>query len=69
MHFQSRISATSIHELLFTDDCASDATPEEDVQDSIYLSDAACDNFDLVINIEKTVVMHQPPTDAAWVVP
>ncbi|BHF58818.1 hypothetical protein SprV_0100177300 [Sparganum proliferum] len=30
---------------------------------------AACDNFGLVINTERTVVMHQPPPDAAYVAP
>ncbi|BHF64651.1 hypothetical protein SprV_0200765700 [Sparganum proliferum] len=30
---------------------------------------AACDNFDMVINKEKTVVMHQPPPDVAYVIP
>ncbi|BHF69310.1 hypothetical protein SprV_0301235400 [Sparganum proliferum] len=30
---------------------------------------AACNNFGLIINTEKTVVMHQPPPDAAYVVP
>ncbi|BHF69146.1 hypothetical protein SprV_0301218800 [Sparganum proliferum] len=30
---------------------------------------AACDNFDLVINTEKTVFMHEPPSDAAYVAP
>ncbi|BHF83306.1 hypothetical protein SprV_0802645100 [Sparganum proliferum] len=43
--------------------------PKEDVQESIYLFATACDNFGLVINTEKTVVMHQPPPDAACVAP
>nr|VZI31639.1 unnamed protein product [Spirometra erinaceieuropaei] len=30
---------------------------------------AACDSFGLVSNTEKTVVMHQPPHDAAYVAP
>ncbi|BHF64212.1 hypothetical protein SprV_0200721200 [Sparganum proliferum] len=30
---------------------------------------AACDKFGLVINTEKTVVIHQPPPDAAYVAP
>nr|VZI45868.1 unnamed protein product [Spirometra erinaceieuropaei] len=29
------------------------------------LFSAACDNFGLVINTEKTVVMHQPPPNTA----
>ncbi|BHF58577.1 hypothetical protein SprV_0100152900 [Sparganum proliferum] len=30
---------------------------------------AACDNFGLIINTEKTVVMHQPTPDAAYIAP
>nr|VZI34329.1 unnamed protein product [Spirometra erinaceieuropaei] len=44
MHFQSRVSSTTVHELLFADDY---------------------ENFGLVINTQKTVVMHQPPPNSA----
>ncbi|BHF57155.1 hypothetical protein SprV_0100009600 [Sparganum proliferum] len=30
---------------------------------------AACENFGLIVNTEKTVVMQQPPPDAAYVAP
>nr|VZI31885.1 unnamed protein product [Spirometra erinaceieuropaei] len=30
---------------------------------------AACDNLGLLINTEKTVVMHQPPSEAVYVTP
>ncbi|BHF73302.1 hypothetical protein SprV_0401638300 [Sparganum proliferum] len=33
------------------------------------LSVTACDKFDLVINTEQIVVMHQPPPDAAYISP
>ncbi|BHF66235.1 hypothetical protein SprV_0200925100 [Sparganum proliferum] len=65
MHFQSRVSTTTVHELLFADDCVLNATSEEDMQRSMDLFSAACENFDLIINTEKTVVMHQPPPDTA----
>ncbi|BHF80189.1 hypothetical protein SprV_0702331300 [Sparganum proliferum] len=58
MHFQSRVSVTTVHELLFTDDCALNATSEGDMQRSMDLFDAACDNFSLVVNTEKTVAVH-----------
>ncbi|BHF66674.1 hypothetical protein SprV_0200969600 [Sparganum proliferum] len=61
MHFQSRVSTTTAHELLFADDCALDTTSEEDMQRSMGLFYAACENFGSVINTQKTVVMHQPP--------
>nr|VZI01579.1 unnamed protein product [Spirometra erinaceieuropaei] len=65
MHFQSRVSTTTVHVLLFADDCALNTTSEEEMQRSMDLFSAACDNFGLVINTQKTVVMHQPPPNSA----
>ncbi|BHF80615.1 hypothetical protein SprV_0702374300 [Sparganum proliferum] len=64
MHFQSRVSTTTVHELLFADDCALNTTSEEEMQRSMDLFSAACANFGLVINTQKTVVMHQPPPNS-----
>nr|VZI45128.1 unnamed protein product [Spirometra erinaceieuropaei] len=64
MHFQSRVSTTTVHELLFADDCALNTTSEEEMQRSMDLFSAACENFGLVINTQKTVVMHQPPPNS-----
>ncbi|BHF78806.1 hypothetical protein SprV_0602192100 [Sparganum proliferum] len=61
MHIQSRISTSTVHVLLFADDCALNATSEGDTQRGTDLFSAACVNFGLVINTQKTVVMHQPP--------
>ncbi|BHF64502.1 hypothetical protein SprV_0200750700 [Sparganum proliferum] len=69
MRFKSRVSTTTVHELLFADDCALSATTEGDMQRSMYLFSAACENLGLIINTKKTVVMHQPPPDAAYVAP
>ncbi|BHF57867.1 hypothetical protein SprV_0100081300 [Sparganum proliferum] len=69
MHFQSHVSTTAVHEHLFADVCAPNTTSEEDMQGSMNLFSAACENFGLVINTEKTVVMHQLPSDAAYVAP
>ncbi|VDL86017.1 unnamed protein product [Schistocephalus solidus] len=60
MHFRSRVSTATIHELIFADDCALNTTTEEEMQRSMDLFAAACDNFGLRINTEKPVVMHQP---------
>nr|VZI32110.1 unnamed protein product [Spirometra erinaceieuropaei] len=65
MHFQSCVSTTTVHELLFADDCAMNTTSEEEMQRSMDLFSAACENFGLVINTQKTVVMHQPPPNSA----
>ncbi|BHF59270.1 hypothetical protein SprV_0100222700 [Sparganum proliferum] len=65
MHFQPRVSTTTVHELLFADDCVFNSTSEEDMQRGMDVSSAACENFGLVINMQKTVVMHQPPPNTA----
>nr|VZI27866.1 unnamed protein product [Spirometra erinaceieuropaei] len=54
MHFQSRVSTTTVHELLFADDCALNTTSEEEMQRSMDLFSAVCENFGLVINTQKT---------------
>ncbi|BHF76209.1 hypothetical protein SprV_0501930700 [Sparganum proliferum] len=69
MHFQSRVSTTMVHDLLFADDCALNTTSEEEMQRSMDLFSAACTNFGLVINTQKTVVMHQPPPNSAATAP
>ncbi|BHF64065.1 hypothetical protein SprV_0200706300 [Sparganum proliferum] len=69
MHFQSRVSTTIVHELLFADDCALNTTMEGDMQRSMDPFAAACDNFSLAIYTEKTVVMNQPPPNAACIAP
>nr|VZI48622.1 unnamed protein product [Spirometra erinaceieuropaei] len=66
MHFRSRAwISTTVHEFLFADDCALNTTSEEEMQRSMDLFSAACENFGLVINTQKTVVMHQPPRHSA----
>nr|VZI51856.1 unnamed protein product [Spirometra erinaceieuropaei] len=69
LNFQSRVSTATVHELLFDDVCALNTTSEEEMQRSMDLFSAACEKFGLVINTQKTVVMHnrqptqpQPPT-------
>ncbi|BHF58079.1 hypothetical protein SprV_0100102800 [Sparganum proliferum] len=58
-----------VHELLFADDCALNATTEGDMQWSMGLFSAACENLGLVINTEKTVIMHQPPPNTVHSAP
>nr|VZI50187.1 unnamed protein product [Spirometra erinaceieuropaei] len=65
MNFQSRVSTATVHELLFADDCALNTTSEVELQRIMDLFSAACENFGLVINTQKTVVMHQPPPNSA----
>ncbi|BHF78292.1 hypothetical protein SprV_0602140500 [Sparganum proliferum] len=54
MPFQSRVSTTIIHELHFADDCALNTTSERDMQRGMDRFSAACKNFGLITNTEKT---------------
>nr|VZI45390.1 unnamed protein product [Spirometra erinaceieuropaei] len=65
MNFQSRVSTATVHELHFADDCALNTTSEAEMQRSMDLFSAACENFGLAINTQKTVVMHPPPPNSA----
>ncbi|BHF81260.1 hypothetical protein SprV_0702439000 [Sparganum proliferum] len=69
VRFQSRVFTTTVHELLFIDDCVLKIIPGGDMQGSMDLFAAARDNFGLITNMEKTVVMHQPPPEVAHVAP
>ncbi|BHF69045.1 hypothetical protein SprV_0301208600 [Sparganum proliferum] len=66
MHFQSPVSTDSVHELLFDVDCTLNPATEGTMQRSMYFFAAACNNFGIITNIEKTVVMHQPPPNSAY---
>nr|VZI22446.1 unnamed protein product [Spirometra erinaceieuropaei] len=63
--FQSRLSTITAHELLFADHCALNTTSEEDMQRTMDLFSAAREDLGLIINTEKTVVMHQPSPNTA----
>nr|VZI27133.1 unnamed protein product [Spirometra erinaceieuropaei] len=58
MHFQSRVSTATVDELLLADDYIRNATSQGDMQRSMDLFVAVCENFSLIINTEKTVLMH-----------
>nr|VZI45902.1 unnamed protein product [Spirometra erinaceieuropaei] len=69
VRFQSHVSTTTAHEFLFADDCALNTTSEGDMQRAMDLFSAACENFSLITNTEKTVVMRQPPPNTAHNMP
>nr|VZI39569.1 unnamed protein product [Spirometra erinaceieuropaei] len=54
VYSQSRVSTTTVHELLFADDCAFNITSERDVQKSMGLFATAGENVDLVIKTTLT---------------
>ncbi|BHF85111.1 hypothetical protein SprV_1002827000 [Sparganum proliferum] len=58
MHFQPRVPTITARELPFVDYCALNTTSEEEMQRSM-------DFFGLVINTEKSDVMHKPPPNTA----
>ncbi|VDM02820.1 unnamed protein product [Schistocephalus solidus] len=64
MQVPTRVSTTTIHDLLFAYDCALDAVMEEDTQRNMELFATGCLSFGLIINTDKTVVMHYPPLSA-----
>nr|VZI45302.1 unnamed protein product [Spirometra erinaceieuropaei] len=66
MHFKSRVSATTVYELLLDDDCTLKATTEEDMQINMALFADAYNNSGLVISWKKTVIIQQPSPNAAY---
>ncbi|BHF57533.1 hypothetical protein SprV_0100047500 [Sparganum proliferum] len=69
METSTRLSTTTVHDLFFVDDCAPKTTIEEDTQRITGLFAAVRANSRLTIKMDKTVVLHQPPPDAAYSVP
>ncbi|BHF85930.1 hypothetical protein SprV_1002910600 [Sparganum proliferum] len=67
IYFKSRLSTTTVYKLLFAEDSTLNTTSEEEMQRIMDLFSAACANFGLVINTQKTVVMHQTPPTASQI--
>ncbi|BHF80561.1 hypothetical protein SprV_0702368900 [Sparganum proliferum] len=68
VHFRLRASTTSVHELLFADECALNVTSKGITKERVPLR-AACDNSGLIISAEETVVMHKSPPNATYTAP
>ncbi|VDL97721.1 unnamed protein product [Schistocephalus solidus] len=69
MQAPTRVSTTTVHDLLFADDCALNTMTDEDLKRSMELFAAGCADFGLTISTAKTVVMHQPPPSAEYNAP
>ncbi|VDL92018.1 unnamed protein product [Schistocephalus solidus] len=69
MQSSTCVSTTSVHDLLFADDCALNTVTEEDMHRTMDLFAAGCTNFGLAISAAKTVVMHQPPPSSEYNAP
>ncbi|BHF62832.1 hypothetical protein SprV_0200581800 [Sparganum proliferum] len=66
----TRLSTTTVYDLLFVDDCALNTETGAANKWSMNLFAPSCANFGLTINnTDKTAVMNQPPPNAAYSVP
>ena len=57
---KTKVSLTTINDLLFADDCALNTTSESSMQETVDKFSNACDSFGLTISTKKTEVLHQP---------
>ncbi|VDM05458.1 unnamed protein product, partial [Schistocephalus solidus] len=69
MQAPTRVSTTTVHVLLFADDCPLNTVTEEDMQRSMDLFASGCADFGLTISTAKTIFMHQPPPSAEYNAP
>ncbi|VDL95866.1 unnamed protein product [Schistocephalus solidus] len=69
MQALTRVSTTTVYDLLFADDCTLNTVTEEDMQRSMDILAAGCSDFGLTISTAKTVVMHQQPPSAEYNAP
>ncbi|BHF73517.1 hypothetical protein SprV_0401659800 [Sparganum proliferum] len=69
MQTRTRLSTTTLQDLLFADDCALNTMTEVDMQWSVDPFAAGCANFGLTMNTDKTVVMHRPPPNTQYCTP
>ncbi|VDM06121.1 unnamed protein product [Schistocephalus solidus] len=69
MHSSPRMSTTTVHNLLFADDCAINNVTEEDMQRSMDLFASGCTNFGLTISTAKMVFMPLPPASLEYNAP
>ncbi|BHF74400.1 hypothetical protein SprV_0501748600 [Sparganum proliferum] len=60
MQAPTRLSTTTVHDLLFVDDCALNTTAKENIQLNLGPFAADCAKFELTINTGETVVKRQP---------
>ncbi|VDL99301.1 unnamed protein product [Schistocephalus solidus] len=58
------VPTTTVHDLLFADDCAVNTMTEGTMQRNMNLFAAGCAYFGLTISAAKMVVRHQPPPNA-----
>nr|VZI22580.1 unnamed protein product [Spirometra erinaceieuropaei] len=63
MQIPTRLSVTTIHDLLFADECALSTATDADKQRNMVLSDSGYLNIAPTIKVDRTLVMHQPSSN------
>jgi hypothetical protein len=66
---KTKVQRDTARDFLFADDCALNASSQEEMQRSMDAFARACDNFGLTISTKKTEVLHQPPPNVPYVEP
>ncbi|BHF58563.1 hypothetical protein SprV_0100151500 [Sparganum proliferum] len=68
-HTRRRIATTTVHDLLFVDDCALNIATETDVRWSMDLFADGCVKFGLATDTDKTVASHTSSHNTVYDVP
>jgi hypothetical protein len=66
---KTKVKSVVVRDFLFADDCALNASSEDDMQKSVDCFSAACASFGLTISTKKTEVLHQPAPGTPYVAP
>lgn len=66
---KTKVHKDTARDFLFADDCALNASSQEEMQRSMDAFARACENFGLTISTKKTEVLHQPPPNVPYVEP
>ncbi len=61
----TKVKETVLRDFLFADDCALNASNEQEMQAEMDSFSTACNNFGLTISTKKTEVMYQPAPEQA----
>ncbi|VDL88709.1 unnamed protein product [Schistocephalus solidus] len=69
MQTSTRVSKTTVHDLLFEDNCALNTVTEEEMQRSMGLFAAGCADFWSNNLTTETVIMHEPPPSVKYNAP
>nr|VZH91267.1 unnamed protein product [Spirometra erinaceieuropaei] len=64
--FSTRLSTATVHGLFLEEDGVLNTAIEADTQRDINCFDSGCAQFGVTIQMGKTVVMYQPPPNAAY---